>query len=88
MMITQAVLNVLNSFLTRVQRLALDVEFTNQRIYAQADDVREGDGRAIEILAKLNTVERGAMYRYFVSQLEPDENKDDIPMLVWLRDNM
>ena len=87
-MIAQTVQNVLNSVLTRVQRLALDVEFTNQRIYAQADDVREGDGRAIEILAKLDTVEREAMYHHFVSQLESDENKDDIPMLVWLRDNM
>ena len=87
-MITSTIENVLNAILTRVERLALDVEFTTQRMYAQTGEQREGDGRAIGILAKLDTVEREAMYHHFVSQLESDENKDDIPMLVWLRDNM
>jgi len=87
-MITQTVLNVLNSVLTRVERLALDVEFTTQRMYAQTGEKREGDSRAIDILAKLDSVEREAMRHHFVSQLEADEDTESIPLIVWLRDNL
>ena len=87
-MITSTIENVLNAILTRVERLALDVEFTTQRMYAQTGEKREGDSRAIEILAKLDTVEREAMYHHFVSQLETDEDKESIPLLAWLQENM